>query len=75
MASETGAAWWRTAAPASAAPDNDPLGLGTARRRTASWLIGLGLGLVATILVGVGVGAFSVPPGTVARVVTHHLVG
>lgn len=53
----------------------DPLGLRAARRRTTAWLIALSLGLVATIVVGVGVGAFSVPPGTVARVVSHHLVG
>lgn len=54
---------------------DDPLGLRPARRRTTAWLFGLALGLLATIVVGVGVGAFSVPPETVARVVTHHLVG
>ncbi|WP_243059235.1 iron ABC transporter permease [Nocardioides sp. SR21] len=53
----------------------DVLGLRAARRRTTAWLTALSLVLVATIVVGVGVGAFSVPPGTVARVVTHHLVG
>ena len=53
----------------------DPLGLRAARRRTTGWVVALALGLVATVVVGVGVGAFSVPPGTVARVVAHHLVG
>jgi iron complex transport system permease protein len=59
------------------APDRaaDPLGLAAARRRTTGWLAGLALGLLATVLVGVGVGAFAVSPGTVARVIGHHVAG
>lgn len=56
-------------------PPGDPLGLRAARRRTTAWLAGLSLGLLTTIVVGLGVGAFSVPAGTVAQVVTHHLGG
>jgi iron complex transport system permease protein len=51
------------------------LGIDIARRRTTSWILGLVAGLIATVVVGVGVGAFSVPAGTVAQVLTHHLVG
>lgn len=53
----------------------DPLGLTAARRRTTAWITGLALGLLVTMVVGVGVGAFAVPPGTVAQVVSRHLVG
>ncbi|MBB3044604.1 iron ABC transporter permease [Nocardioides sp. LMS-CY] len=53
----------------------DVLGLRAMRRRTTAWLVGLSLGLLATIVAGVGVGAYSVPAGTVAQVITHHLVG
>ncbi|WP_170219528.1 FecCD family ABC transporter permease [Nocardioides litoris] len=53
----------------------DPLGLRAARRRTTAWVVGLGVGLVATVLVATAVGAFAVAPGTVAQVVSHHLVG
>jgi iron complex transport system permease protein len=60
---------------ASNAPDGEVLGLSAARRRTTAWMVGLALGLLATIVVGVGVGAFSVPAGTVAQVITHHVVG
>lgn len=48
---------------------------GPPRRRLAAWLIGLGLALVAAMVLGVGVGSTIVGPGTVARVLTHHLVG
>jgi iron complex transport system permease protein len=56
------------------APD-DPLGLGPARRRTAGWAVALVAALLATAVAGIGLGAFTVPPGTVAQVVAHHLVG
>lgn len=45
------------------------------RRRARVWLVALAAGLVATVVVGVGVGAFAVPPGTVAQVVGHHVLG
>jgi iron complex transport system permease protein len=54
--------------------DPDALGLNASRRRATLWLLGLVAGLVATALAGIGIGAFSVPPGTVAQVVLHHLV-
>lgn len=49
--------------------------LDTHRRRARTWLVLLAAGLAATVLVGVGVGAIAVPPGTVARVVGHHVLG
>ncbi|MDP3892854.1 iron ABC transporter permease [Nocardioides sp.] len=57
------------------AAEPDLLGLRASRRRTTRWGVALTLGLIGTIVVGVGVGAFSVPVGTVAQVITHHLVG
>jgi len=59
----------------SAARAEDVLGLAASRRRTTAWLIALGLGLLASVVAGVGIGAVSVPAGTVAQVVTHHLLG
>lgn len=76
MASDTGTVPWSSTEPSP--PDvttSDPLGLRSSRRRTTAWIGGLTLGLLATVVVGVGVGAFSVPAGTVARVVGHHVVG
>lgn len=54
---------------------SDGLGLTARRRRTVGWLCGLAVLLVVTLLVGVGAGAVGIAPGTVAQVVTHHLVG
>jgi iron complex transport system permease protein len=53
----------------------DALRLRPARRRTTLWLVGLAVTLLATVVAGVGVGAFSVPAGTVAQIVGHHLLG
>jgi iron complex transport system permease protein len=61
--------------PPTDAADSGLLGLRPARRRTTVWLVGLGLGLLATVVAGVGLGAFSVPAGTVAQVVGHHVLG
>jgi iron complex transport system permease protein len=43
--------------------------------RTTAWVVGLSALLVATVVVGVGAGAVGVPPGTVARVLGHHVLG
>ena len=53
----------------------DDLGRSALRRRTVRWMVVLTLGLLATIVAGVAIGAVVVPPGTVARVLGHHLVG
>lgn len=39
------------------------------------WVGGLGVLLVATLPVAVGLGPVGIAPGTVARIITHHLVG
>lgn len=51
------------------------LELAASRRRTAGWLAALALGLLGTVVVALGVGAATVPAGTVARVLGHHLIG
>ncbi len=59
-------------------PDASPevvLGLVATRRRTSSWVGGLVVGLLATMVAAIAIGAVSVPAGTVAQVVTHHLTG
>lgn len=53
----------------------DDLGHAAQSRRTAVQLTILGLGLVATIIVAVGLGPVSINPGTVARIIGHHLFG
>ncbi len=65
----------RERSPATRDRSDDPLGLAASRRRTTAWLIGLAIGLLASAVAGIAIGAFAVPGGTVARVVTHHLVG
>lgn len=62
----------RAAAPSAAV---EVLGLAATRRRTTAWLVALVVGLLASMVAGVVIGAFAVPAGTVAQVVTHHLVG
>ncbi|MEV7431533.1 iron ABC transporter permease [Nocardioides sp. NPDC092400] len=47
----------------------------TQARRASAWLVGLAALLVVTVVAGVGAGAVGVPPGTVARVLGHHLLG
>ena len=71
-----------TAHPVSAPPDRldpvqeeDDLGRGARRRHTALWTGGLGLLLVLTIPLAVGLGPVPVPPGTVAEILGHRLVG
>ncbi|WP_300682842.1 iron ABC transporter permease [Nocardioides sp.] len=53
----------------------ETLGLAASRRRAGRWILGLSVALVATAVVAVGSGAYAVAPGTVARVVGHHLLG
>ncbi len=60
--------------PAPSVPEDD-LGHGAHRRRTVVQLTVLGLSLVATIIVAVGLGPVSSNPGTVARIIVHHLTG
>ncbi len=45
------------------------------RRHTLTWLGGLSLILLGTIPVAVGIGPVGIPPGTVVRIVGHHLSG
>lgn len=44
-------------------------------RRATRWVVVLGVGLLLTMIAGIALGAVLVPPGTVARVLGHHLVG
>lgn len=44
-------------------------------RRTLWWVAGLGVLLVASIPVAVGLGPVSIPPGTVARILSQHVFG
>ncbi|MFG2101161.1 FecCD family ABC transporter permease [Micromonospora echinaurantiaca] len=53
----------------------DVLGVAAQRRRTATWLVVLTVGLLLTGVVAVGSGAIGVPPPTVARIIGHQLVG
>lgn len=57
------------------APPRLEAALESHRRRAQVWLVALAAGLAGTVLVGVGVGAFGVPPGTVAQVIGHHVLG
>lgn len=54
---------------------HDDLGHGAQRRRTLIWIVALAAGLGTSIVLAVGIGSVSIAPGTVARVVGHHLVG
>lgn len=45
------------------------------RRHTRVWVLGLATVLVATIPVAVGIGPVAINPGTVARIVGHHVLG
>lgn len=54
---------------------DDDLDRADRRRATAGWIGGLGVGLVATLVLAVGLGPVAIAPGTVARVLGHHLVG
>ncbi|GAA3223271.1 iron ABC transporter permease [Pseudonocardia petroleophila] len=56
-------------------PAADDLGRATRRRRTAAWTGGLGTLLVLSVPLAVGLGPVAIPPGTVAAVLGHHLVG
>ncbi|MCZ2812012.1 iron ABC transporter permease [Modestobacter sp. VKM Ac-2979] len=53
----------------------DDLGAATRRHRFTLLLAGLAAALAATVLLAVGLGAVSVPPGTVLRILGHHLTG
>ncbi len=53
----------------------DDLDRGRRGRRTTLWVGGLGLLLLASVPVTIGMGPVSIPPGTVAGIVSHHLVG
>jgi iron complex transport system permease protein len=53
----------------------DDLGHAARRRSTVLWVGGLSAGLLVTLVLAVGLGAVGIAPGTVARVVGHHLVG
>ncbi|NEE00991.1 FecCD family ABC transporter permease [Phytoactinopolyspora halotolerans] len=55
-------------------PDDD-LGHADRRRRTVTWIAGLGLGLVVSLLLAVGIGAVAVSPANVARIILHHVTG
>lgn len=44
-------------------------------RRTFLWVTGLSLVLLASVPVAIGLGPVSIPPGTVAGVLGHHLLG
>lgn len=54
---------------------DDDLGHGTEQRRSRAWTLGLAVSLVATIVLAVGIGGVTIAPGTVARILGHHLVG
>lgn len=54
---------------------DDDLDYGGERRRTTAWITGLSAGLVATVVLAVGIGPVTISPGTVARILGHHLVG
>ncbi|GAB6903021.1 FecCD family ABC transporter permease [Kineosporia succinea] len=51
------------------------LGLGGQRRRAVAWISGLAVLLVLSVVLGVGVGAVAIGPGSVARIIGHHLLG
>lgn len=56
-------------------PEVDDLGRAARRRRTLVWVGGLGAGLLVTIAVATGIGPVPISPGTVVRIVGHHLLG
>lgn len=45
------------------------------RRRTVAWVGGLGLLLLITLPVAAGLGPVAIAPGTVAQIISSHLVG
>jgi iron complex transport system permease protein len=55
--------------------DLDDLEHARRRRHTFAWVGGLLLVILATFPVAVGIGSVGIPPGTVARIVGHHLFG
>ncbi|MBF5001841.1 iron ABC transporter permease [Nocardia sp. BSTN01] len=59
----------------SSSEDTDDLDHAHHRAVTALWLGGLGATLAVVLVVATGLGPVWVPPGTVARIVGHHLVG
>jgi iron complex transport system permease protein len=56
-------------------PVIDDLDHARRRRHTLLWLGGLGVLFVVTMPLAVGLGPVGIPPGTVTRIVTHHLFG
>lgn len=53
----------------------DDLGRGRQRLRTTLWITGLSVALLVTLPVAVGIGPVGIEPGTVAKIVAHHLFG
>ncbi|MBM7789746.1 FecCD family ABC transporter permease [Tenggerimyces flavus] len=53
----------------------DDLGQRAGRRRYLFWSLGLVAGLVVTVVLAVAMGAVQINPGTVLRIVSHHLLG
>ena len=55
--------------------EDDDLGTSARRHRHALVVLGLSLALAVTVTASIGLGAVSVPPGTVLRVLWHHVSG
>lgn len=53
----------------------DDLDRAARRRRTATWIGALSVLLVVTMVLAVGLGPVAIAPGTVAQIITHHLLG
>ena len=53
----------------------DDLDHGRRGRRTLLWVGGLGLLLLVSVPVAVGLGPVAIAPGTVTRIVSHHVLG
>ncbi|UFS98693.1 FecCD family ABC transporter permease [Nocardia huaxiensis] len=53
----------------------DDLNRGRSRRATVLWMCGLGAALLAVIIAATGLGPVLVPPMTVARIISHHVLG